>query len=78
MNIEEINNKIQTENDSYNRDLNRLQQQIQKLKQRHQRTMAYWQNKKAQEQKHYKQECCKCNLAKQIAKLNEELKKYLN
>lgn len=38
-NLEDINRRIQQENDSYNRDLNRLQQEILKLKERHQRTM---------------------------------------
>lgn len=42
MNAEEINKKIQTEKDSYTRDLNRLQQEIFKLKQRHQRNLQYW------------------------------------
>ena len=46
MNTEEINKKIQIEKDSYARDLNRLQQEIFKLKQRHQRTMEYWQRQK--------------------------------
>ena len=46
MNAEEINKKIQTEKDSFNRNLNRLQKQIFELKQRHQRTMEYWQRQK--------------------------------
>ena len=46
MNVEEINQKIQTEKDSFNRNLNRLQKQIFELKQRHQRTMEYWQRQK--------------------------------
>lgn len=46
MNAEEINKKIQTEKDSFNRKLNRLQKQIFELKQRHQRTMEYWQRQK--------------------------------
>lgn len=46
MNAEEINKKIQTEKDSFNRKLNRLQKQIFELKQRHQRTMEYWQRLK--------------------------------
>ena len=48
MNAEEINKKIQTEKDSFNRTLNRLQKQIFELKQRHQRTMEYWQRQKEQ------------------------------
>lgn len=48
MNAEEINKKIQTEKDSFNRKLNRLQKQIFELKQRHQRTMEYWQRQKEQ------------------------------
>ena len=39
MNAEEINKKMQTEKDSFNRNLNRLQKQIFELKQRHQRTI---------------------------------------
>ena len=46
MNPEEINKKMQTEKDSFNRNLNRLQKQIFELKQRHQRTMEYWQRQK--------------------------------
>lgn len=48
MDIKEINKKLQIEKDSYARDLNRLQQEIFKLKQRHQRTMEYWQRQKEQ------------------------------
>lgn len=47
-NAEEINKKMQTEKDSFNRNLNRLQKQIFELKQRHQRTMEYWQRQKEQ------------------------------
>ena len=46
MNAEEINKKIQTEKDSFNCNVNRLQKQIFELKQRHQRTMEYWQRQK--------------------------------
>ena len=42
MNAEEINKKIQTEKDRFNRNLNRLQKQIFELKQRQQCTMEYW------------------------------------
>ena len=38
--IDDIKRQIQQENDSYNRDLNRLNQEIIKLKDRHQRNMA--------------------------------------
>ena len=38
--LEDINRRMQQENNSYNRDLNRLQQEILKLKERHQRNMA--------------------------------------
>lgn len=48
MNAEEINKKMQTEKDSFNRNLNRLQKQIFELKQRHHRTMEYWQRQKEQ------------------------------
>ena len=48
MNAEEINKKMQTEKDRFNRNLNRLQKQIFELKQRHQRTMEYWQRQKEQ------------------------------
>ncbi len=48
MNTEEINKKMQTEKDSFNRNLNRLQKQILELKQRHQSTMEYWQRQKEQ------------------------------
>ena len=46
MNAEEITKKIQTEKDSFNCNVNRLQKQIFELKQRHQRTMEYWQRQK--------------------------------
>ena len=39
MDTESIDKQIQAENDSYYRDLNRLQQKILDLKQIHQRTM---------------------------------------
>lgn len=48
MNAEEINKKIQTEKDSFNRNLNRLQKQIFELKHRHHRTIKYWQRQKEQ------------------------------
>lgn len=52
MNTEEINKKMQTEKDSFNRNLNRLQKQIFELKQRHQRTMEYWQRQKEHKTKY--------------------------
>ena len=48
MNIDELNKKIQAENDSYNRKANRLQQELLKLKERHQRIIADLQNQKLQ------------------------------
>lgn len=51
MDINEINKKLQIEKDSYARDLNRLQQEIFKLKQRHLRTMNYWNRLKEQSKK---------------------------
>ena len=48
MDIKEINKKIQIEKESYARDLNRLENEIFKLKQRHQHTMEYWQRQKEQ------------------------------
>lgn len=48
MTIDDINNKIQAERDSYNRNLNRLQKEIYKLKTRHQRNMEYLQHQKEQ------------------------------
>lgn len=48
MDIKEINKKIQIEKNSYARDLNRLQNEIFKLKRQHQRTMEYWQRQKEQ------------------------------
>ena len=48
MNIEEINKKMQTEKDSYNRDKNRLQQELSKLKDRHLRRLSDLQKQKEQ------------------------------
>ena len=48
MNTEEINKKMQTEKDSYNRDKNRLQQELLTLKQRHHRNMEYLKRQKEQ------------------------------
>ena len=48
MDIENINKQIQTEKDSYNRDKNRLQQELLTLKQRHHRNMEYLKRQKEQ------------------------------
>ena len=57
MDIESINKQIQTEKDSYNRDKNRLQQELLTLKQRHHRNMEYLKRQKEQaiNQKKYEQ-----------------------
>ena len=44
--IDDIKRQIQQEKESYNRNLNRLQQEILDLKQRHQRNMANLQEQK--------------------------------
>ena len=48
MDVETINKQIQTEKDSYNRDKNRLQQELLTLKQRHHRNMEYLKRQKEQ------------------------------
>ena len=48
MDIESINKQIQTEKDSYNRDKNRLQQELQKHKDRNQRKLSNLQKLKEQ------------------------------
>lgn len=48
MDIESINKQIQTEKDSYNRDKNRLQQELSKLKDRHLRRLSDLQKQKEQ------------------------------
>lgn len=48
MNKDEINKKIQAEKDSQANAINRLQKEICKQNERHQRNMQYWQNKKEQ------------------------------
>ena len=72
MNIEEINKKIQAEKDSFNRDLNRLQQEILKLKERHQRTMS---DLKSQKQQAKNQVRIQTN--ENLAKLYELIQKAL-
>ena len=67
MNKEEIAKKIQAEKDSYNREINRLQQEILKVKERHQRTIADLQNQKQQ---------CSENI--DFKKINDDLEKFLN
>lgn len=48
MDIENINKQIQTEKDSYNRDKNRLKQELSKLKDRHLRRLSDLQQQKEQ------------------------------
>ena len=48
MDVENINKQIQAEKDSYNRDKNRLQQELLTLKQRHHRNMEYLKRQKEQ------------------------------
>ena len=48
MDIESINKQIQTEKDSYNRDKNRLKQELSKLKDRHLRRLSDLQQQKEQ------------------------------
>lgn len=48
MDVETINKQIQTEKDSYNRDKNRLQQELSKLKDRHLRRLSDLQKQKEQ------------------------------
>ena len=70
MNTEEINNRINTENDSYKRDLNRKQQEIFKLKERHQRIIA--------DLKRQKEQITKQNTNENIfISVNNELEKFL-
>jgi len=61
MNTEEINNKIRAEKDNYNMKLNRLQQEILKLKSRHQQIIANLQNQK--------QQCMKNKLVERLCEL---------
>lgn len=69
MDIESINKQIQIEKDSYNRDLNRLQQEILNLKQRHQRIISDLQRQK--------QQIIKQNTNENVFKLiYEKLEKY--
>ena len=76
MNIDDINNKIQNEKDSYNRDLNRLNKEILKLKDRHQRTMADLQNQKlqAKQQQTNNEAYSECSMHE----LNNRIKDTLN
>ena len=48
MDVENINKQIQTEKDSYNRDKNRLKQELSKLKDRHLRRLSDLQKLKEQ------------------------------
>lgn len=80
MDIESINKQIQIEKDSYNRDLNRLQQEILNLKQRHQRTMENLKRQKEQAKSQNKQQNSnvQCESSENIFKsVNEELNKFI-
>ena len=80
MDIESINKQIQIEKDSYNRDLNRLQQEILDLKKRHQGRISDLQNQKQQATSKIKHECLgnQYNLSENIFKsVNEELNKFI-
>lgn len=70
MNIEEINKKIQIEKASFKRNLNRLQKEMFELRQRHQRTMEYWQRQKEQTTKQNTNESI-------LFIFNERLQKFL-
>ena len=74
MDIESINKQIQAENDSYNRDLNRLQQEILKLKDRHQRRISDLQRQKQQATSQNKQENFKLKSKAKI--ILEQLTKF--
>lgn len=75
MDTEEINNRINAENDSYKRDLNRKEQDILRLKDRHQRIIADLKRQKEQITKQNIQENISSeNIFKSV---NEELKKFL-
>ena len=70
MDVENINKQIQTEKDSYNRDKNRLQQELLTLKQRHHRNMEYL--------KRQKEQAAKRNANESIyIVINNELKNFL-
>lgn len=80
MDIESINNQIQAENDSYNRDKDRLERELLNLKQRHQRKISGLKQRKEQVKSLNKQE----NLAIQhksseniFKSINETFKKFL-
>ena len=80
MNAEEINNRIQTENNYYDRSKNRLEQKLLDLKQRHQRIIADLKRQKEQIKSLNKQE--KLNIQHKLSKnifitVNETLNKYI-
>ena len=80
MDIESINKQIQAENDSYNRHLNRLQQEKLDLKQQHQRRISDLQNQKQQAISQNKHECWgnRYKLSENIFKsLNQALNKFI-
>lgn len=70
MDTEEINNRINAENDSYKRDLNRKEQDILRLKDRHQRIIADLKRQKEQITKQKTNE----NI---FISVNNELEKFL-
>lgn len=80
MDIESINKQIQAENESYNRHLNRLQQEILNLKQSHQRTIENLKRQKEQAKSQNKQQNSNVqyesseNIFKSV---NEELNKFI-
>lgn len=77
MDIENINKQIQAENDSYNRHLNRLQQEILNLKQIHQRRISDLQNQKQQATSKIKHECLE-NQYKSSENIFKSVKEELN
>ena len=73
MDIEEINNKIKNEKDGYNRDLNRLQQEILKLKEKHQRTMS-----DLEKQKQQAKNLIRIQTDENLKQLNKRIEKFLS
>lgn len=80
MDVENINKQIQTEKDSYNRDKNRLQQELLTLKQRHHRNMEYLKRQKEQaiNQKKYEQFVNQYHASENIFySVNQALNKFI-
>ena len=78
--IDDINRQIQQEKESYSRNLNRLQQEILNLKQRHQRRISDLQNQKQQAISQIKHECLGNQyklLEYDFIHINRDLKKFL-